>query len=38
MNNFNDILDMCAELSVEQLEMLISNIATMIENKIEEEN
>lgn len=34
---FMDILDMCASLDVEQLECLITNINTMIENKLEEE-
>lgn len=38
MNEFDCILDLCAGLSVEQLEILINNIEIIIENKIEEEN
>lgn len=34
---FMDILDMCASLDVEQLQDLIANINTMIENKLNEE-
>ena len=36
-NYFMDILDMCAELEIEELEILIGNIEIMIENKKEEE-
>ena len=36
-NYFMDILDMCDELEIEELEILIGNIEIMIENKKEEE-
>lgn len=36
-NYFMYILDMCANLDIEELECLIDNIKIMIENKKEEE-
>ena len=35
---FQEILDLCGNLEIEELQSLIANIQTMIENKEEEED